>query len=82
MKVVEKVILELENMRDVFERQSLYCFFASSILIMYEEEDEEKAVTVKLIDFTHSYNTLKEEERDENFLYGLRSLIDVIRSLK
>ncbi|VDK44876.1 unnamed protein product [Anisakis simplex] len=57
--------------------QSIYHFYASSILIVYEAcMDRPPRVCVRLIDFSHVFSA--NGLCDENYLFGLNNMVDFI----
>jgi 1D-myo-inositol-tetrakisphosphate 5-kinase/inositol-polyphosphate multikinase len=73
---------KLKDLLAMYENQTFFHLFASSILFVYDAEallDESKRdnmtdyVEMRMIDFAHSWPA--EGEKDENYLRGLKSLI-------
>lgn len=73
--LIKKCISELEKLESLFETQKLYRFYSSSILIIYENE----TIIVRCIDFAHVFE-IKDNGIDQSYLYGVKSLIQVIKS--
>ena len=78
--VIKETIKQLEKIKNWFEKQKTYHFYASSILVVYEadqieENDLENKVRVKLIDFAHVFPA--NDTHDENVLFGLKRLIQI-----
>lgn len=86
---------QLEVIQHWFESQQLYAFYSSSLLLLYESDPvppssgdnhskpEANAATgrhcaAKMIDFAHVFPTV---ERDSNYLFGLRSLMTILRRI-
>lgn len=69
-------------MAALFERQTHYHFFSSSVLLLYEgaaRTAAEARVCVRLIDFAHSFPAgVHEGGVDANFLAGLRGLMGAV----
>jgi hypothetical protein len=53
LEIYSKVLTELKEILNFFETNYMYQFYASSILIIYDGEEIENKVSVKLIDFAH-----------------------------
>uniref|UniRef100_A0A131Y1C2 Kinase n=1 Tax=Ixodes ricinus TaxID=34613 RepID=A0A131Y1C2_IXORI len=76
-----ELLLQLEDIRSWFEKQRLYAFYSSSLLLMYDAPNSDEApgraprCAAKMIDFAHVFPTA---ERDCNYLMGLRSLMTVL----
>ncbi|OQR68754.1 inositol polyphosphate multikinase-like [Tropilaelaps mercedesae] len=68
------IITELDRIMEWFVRQRRFAFYSSSILFVYDAV--EPRCSVKLIDFAHVFPTTK---ADENYLFGLRKLVDAFR---
>lgn len=88
--LVEVVIGQMKALLAVFERQRKYLIYASSILFAYDAQvvrqylvDQDRAklargVNLKLIDFAHVFPS--NGQPDDNFVSGLKNLIDVFES--
>lgn len=72
------VIPQLRDLRNWFLSQSMFKFYSSSILMIYEGDEmetlEDLNVRVHLVDFAHTFPT--EGVKDRNFQDGLTSLLD------
>lgn len=91
--IAEVVLRRLQPVSDWFETQKQWKFFGSSILIAYEGDPERQAsyrqtdngtvvndmVEVKLIDFAHAWPS--DGNLDENYLGGLRNLLNYLKRL-
>lgn len=82
--LVHGILEQLGKISSWFERQTLYQFYGSSILIAYDaqslEKGEKPEVRVRMIDFSHSLpNT--EGCKDNNYAIGLEKLISAFHSL-
>jgi hypothetical protein len=76
--VIRIILYKLRQLLDIMSANTLYRFVSSSILIIYEGDSEHSNnphCDIRLIDFVHVYD-LKEDERDESFLTGLRNMIN------
>ncbi|CAF1580615.1 unnamed protein product [Adineta ricciae] len=83
-----KLILEhLTDMEQVMVKQNDLTFIATSLLIVYEGQPNEKSpnkVDVRLVDFAHvskSKEGTETGQTDENFLFGLRNYIKHLQRL-
>ncbi len=59
--------------------QQDFCFYSSSVLIIYEgdaETAEEANVSVRLVDFAHTFPS--GGQRDANFIKGLSALMSTL----
>jgi len=84
-KTLARIFLsKLKEFQEMYEQQKTYHIFGSSLLFVYDASAiicKEKAeslhehVTLKMIDFAHVHPA--NEELDENYLIGLRSLIKI-----
>jgi len=57
------------------QRQQEFCFYSSSVLIIYEgdaETADEANVSVRFVDFAHTFPS--GGQRDSNFIKGLSAL--------
>jgi len=71
------VIHQLSLLEDWFSLQTEFRFFSSSILILYEGNASSSAdanVSLRMVDFAHTFHVPGGLERDENYLEGLKSL--------
>lgn len=72
---------ELYEIREWFEEQRLYLFYATSLLLVYDADALEKnqpvqKVRVRMIDFAHVYPA--HGSRDSNYIHGLTNLIQLL----
>ena len=88
-EVVELLVAKMRELLKLYERQTAYHTYASSLLFLYDvdavkrslhggnshNKSLEKSVDLKLIDFAHVFPA--EGKIDENFLFGLKNLISV-----
>ncbi|KRX91590.1 Inositol polyphosphate multikinase, partial [Trichinella pseudospiralis] len=77
VKRVEDMLIEVKAIEKWFERQQLFAFYSSSILLAYEGETSSTSIIAKkpsvhMIDFTHVYDT---DKHDENYIFGLKNFI-------
>lgn len=73
----EGVIHQLSLLEDWFSLQTEFRFFSSSLLILYEGKASSSLdanVSVRMVDFAHTFRVSDELQRDENYLEGLKSL--------
>eukprot|EP01080_Neovahlkampfia_damariscottae_P002638 gene2638-3835_t len=72
---IYKIAIEkLNKIKEWFEKQTKYQFYASSILIIYDgDNDSNDNVIIKMIDFAHTQKS--KNEKDESYLIGLNNLI-------
>ncbi|KAL2478976.1 Inositol polyphosphate multikinase beta [Forsythia ovata] len=77
------ILSQLLELKAWFEDQTIYHFYSSSVLIMYEKEfasnGKSPRAEIKLIDFAHVYEG--QGVIDHNFLGGLCSLIKFISEI-
>ena len=82
-----RVLCALRKIRaiaDLFAVQSMFTFYASSILLTYDSADppaegggdEEEEVEVRMIDFAHAVpqESMAETPADKGYLYGARNV--------
>lgn len=69
-------------MQTWFQRQGMYQFNGSSVIISYDAvgDPNTSSVRVSLVDFVNVCSS-KDSVRDETFLYGLSSLIDCLKAI-
>lgn len=70
-------IAQLQQLEQWFQTQREFFFYSSSVLIIYEgdaETAEEARVTIKLVDFAHTFPS--DGRKDTNFVAGITALID------
>lgn len=81
IKAINHTIKELENIQIWFNKQKTYHFYSSSIIVVYDAENEEQnsSVRIKIADFAHVFPA--DNERDENYLYGLNNLVKHLKRL-
>ncbi|KAH8279624.1 hypothetical protein KR018_008756 [Drosophila ironensis] len=94
---LQEVLRQLEQILAWFQDQRVLHFYASSLLICYDysrlrspallnghhhkrESDPSEWVKVRMIDFAHVYPAEKALP-DDNYMFGLRSIIQVIHSI-
>jgi hypothetical protein len=73
----EGVIHQLSLLEDWFSFQTEFRFFSSSILILYEgkaSSSSDANVSLRMIDFAHTFHVPGGLQKDENYLEGLKSL--------
>ncbi|KRX15431.1 Inositol polyphosphate multikinase [Trichinella nelsoni] len=78
VKRVEGILMEVKAIEKWFQRQRLFAFYSSSILLAYEGEASSTSITAKkpsvhMIDFTHVYDDT--DKNDENYIFGLKNFI-------
>ncbi|GBG00134.1 inositol polyphosphate multikinase beta-like [Raphidocelis subcapitata] len=80
--VFAPALRELRALAALFESQSAYHLYSSSVLLLYEgaaRSPAEAHVGVRLIDFAHAFPAgVHPGGRDDNFLAGLRGLIAAV----
>ncbi|CAH8641825.1 unnamed protein product [Dicrocoelium dendriticum] len=91
-RLARAFVSRLNQLAEWFERQHKLSFYASSLLLAYEStthsddssnglvtlDDSKEHVVAYLIDFTR-WRPLFGGARDENFLYGLRRLMELLQ---
>jgi Ca2+-binding EF-hand superfamily protein len=85
-EVARAFLPKLKQILAYFESQKDFRFVGSSILLIYEgiDEGESKAplVNVRMVDFAHTKELAdSEKDLDEDYLYGLRTLIRFVESI-
>lgn len=73
----EGVIHQLSLLEEWFSFQTEFRFFSSSILILYEgnaSSSSDANVSLRMVDFAHTFHVPGGLQRDENYLEGLKSL--------
>ena len=89
-KELAKVFIdELRKILTVFQQQTTFHFFASSLLFVYDAEAAKgtkeanakslrESISLKMIDFAHVWGA--EGKTDENYMQGLESLIKLFEN--
>lgn len=73
-------IKRLKDLKEILEKQTDLQFYASSLLFIYEGDTElDFRCRMKMIDFSHVFN--EPNKKDENFIAGIDSLIDIFRGI-
>lgn len=75
-------IAQLRRLEAWFAAQREFCFYSSSVLIIYEgaaDSAATAAVTVRLVDFAHTFPS--GGRRDKNFLEGTRALAQALTNV-
>ncbi|CAK0784397.1 hypothetical protein CVIRNUC_007601 [Coccomyxa viridis] len=75
-------IAQLQQLAAWFQVQQEFCFYSSSVLIMYEgdaETAEEANVSVRFVDFAHTFPS--GGQRDGNFIQGLSALTSMLSAV-
>jgi Inositol polyphosphate kinase len=75
---------KLEELKKVFENQSKFRFYGSSLLFLYESGDDAVRVDLKMIDFAHVWpieGPDSHEERDGGYLVGIDTLLSGIEQV-
>lgn len=91
VRAMQDAITQLRGILQWMEQQKRYKFFCSSILIVYDSDnngestpvgEEELTCRVSMIDFAHvCINSPDVEEVDEGYIFGILSLISHIQSV-
>ncbi|KAH8266459.1 hypothetical protein KR044_000383 [Drosophila immigrans] len=96
-QLLREVLRQLRGIHSWFKRQRLLHFYASSLLICYdydrlshphsqqqngyrEKPPPVQWIRVRCIDFAHIFPAA-EAQPDENYMFGLQSLIDIVESM-
>ncbi|CDR96281.1 HISTONE DEACETYLASE HDA1, putative [Babesia bigemina] len=85
VRICEKFLQRLEELRMLFEKQNQLAFYGSSLLFVYDSGTVStgaatELANVHMIDLSHvSYNT---GCIDEGYLLGLRTLIELLRETR
>ena len=89
--VIGPIIEKLRRIRHQMQRQKLYHFFATSVLIVYEGDTKQPTrkpqdlLDVRLVDFAHSFehhNPRVVGEPDHNTLFGINKLVQYLEQLR
>ena len=97
LSAIRETIKKFEEIKCLFERQTTYHFYSSSLIVTYEAylEDNliaqtnnitdnntksfENSVRIVMADFAHVFPA--KDTLDKNYLYGLNSLIERLKTL-
>lgn len=89
-ELLELFVQKMEEILKLYESQTRYLTYASSILLAYDAEEVRsfrkkrltklrgESVSVRLIDFAHVFEA-ENGQKDENFIHGLTNLIELFR---
>lgn len=75
-------IAQLAGLTAWFAQQTEFCFYSSSILIIYEGSAttaDKAAVSIRLVDFAHTFPS--GGQQDGNFLAGARALLGALSAV-
>lgn len=75
-------IAQLRRLEAWFSTQKDFCFYSSSVLVIYEgiaDNAAAAAVSVRLVDFAHTFPS--GGKRDMNFLAGTRALMEALTNV-
>jgi len=75
-EIIEAWLPKLKAILCWFEHQTLFHFYSSSILLIYDAKGS--ASDVRLVDFAHAEPALT---LDENYLFGLRTLLEMLEGI-
>ena len=72
---------KLSAIRKWFEEQDEFRLYASSLLFVYEgdEDRDDTKVDIRLVDFAHAYEH-NQSEIDRNYLFGVNKLVSFFQS--
>ena len=72
---------KLSAIRKWFEEQDEFRLYASSLLFVYEgdEDRDDTKVDIRLVDFAHAYEH-NQSEIDKNYLFGVNKLVSFFES--
>ena len=90
-KLAQLFIDKLRKVEELFQTQTTYNFYASSLLFVYDAEGAKNSkdlgseklqefVNVKMIDFAHVWPA-EEGKIDQNYLKGVQSLIKLFSNV-
>ncbi|KAL0490563.1 inositol hexakis phosphate kinase Ip6k3 [Acrasis kona] len=82
--ILTNVISELQYLKQTFETENnSFIFLCSSLLIIYEGDTTKSSKSkVAMIDFAHVMDLIESEKRDEGYIYGLNTLIQMLSDIK
>eukprot|EP01130_Rhizamoeba_saxonica_P012941 TRINITY_DN5497_c0_g1_i1.p1 TRINITY_DN5497_c0_g1~~TRINITY_DN5497_c0_g1_i1.p1 ORF type:complete len:389 (-),score=70.12 TRINITY_DN5497_c0_g1_i1:33-1199(-) len=70
----------IEEVLAFFQTQSLYKFYGSSLLFVYDGASEEPVVRLRMVDFAHTVR-VSDGTLDESYIFGLQTLESLISSI-
>ncbi len=91
---IHQVLAQVQQILEIFERQSKYHFFASSLLVYYDGDalwepvpehsnqstsQVDLRANVRMIDFTHVRDDVG--GRDEGYIQGLRVVTRILQTI-
>lgn len=82
-------MVQLDQINDWFNKDNidLFEFIGSSLFFIYSFHNDQLNCSVKMIDFAHIYPlsgsniNFGEDKKDDNYLLGLHSLINIIKEV-
>jgi len=94
LNLAQAFLDKLLVLHSILDTSSPYRFYSSSLLFIYEGDssiafhnaEDVKNVTLtdvdlKMIDFAHTYRLLADDERDDGYVLGLSSLINLLQEI-
>jgi len=79
-RLLQSAVSQVEAVYAWFSSQHSLRFFSSSLLFVFDGANPTE-LRVKMIDFAHVFPIRNENERDDNYLVGLKELLSRLRSL-
>jgi inositol-polyphosphate multikinase len=80
--VIEETIKYFEDILDWFNKQKIYHFYSSSLIVAYDANTVDVGdlkIKVKMADFAHVFPA--KDTLDENYIFGIKKLIKLLRLL-
>jgi len=81
--IIKQFLVKLEKLLQVIETNQPYRVYSSSLLFMFEGAKKERTpeVTLKMIDFAHTYSFREGQKQDDGYKLGLINLIDCLEKV-
>lgn len=82
-EILPKLIERLESLHEKINSLLKYRFYSGSLLIVYDGLENCDLIELRMIDFAHTIlvDDSSTIEPDQDYLFGLQSLIDVFRNI-
>mmetsp|Transcript_19941 Transcript_19941/g.50297 ORF Transcript_19941/g.50297 Transcript_19941/m.50297 type:complete len:86 (+) Transcript_19941:1270-1527(+) len=84
--MIQQAVGRVEALIRVFDEHPRWRFYSSSVLFVYDADRPNESLQMYWIDFAHVFDIKEQDkgsvlEKDNNVLYGLRSLAEMLTAL-
>lgn len=81
VELLPLMIDKLKELLQIIKKGVRYVFYATSLLLLYDGDENNTKVDVKMIDFGHTYPYTEGQIRDDGFEFGLTNLISILEKI-